>query len=194
MKSLAVFCGSSEGKDSVFKHCATEVGKRIAQDDIVLIYGGAKYGLMGAVADAVLNNNGKVIGILPHFLRNKEAAHERLSELILVDTMHERKAEMYFLSDGIMVLPGGFGTMDELFEVITWGQLGLHKKPIVILNLNGFYGKLIDLIQAMRDSGFVKENFSDTFRIANSVTEAFSILENFNSIENETSNMKRENI
>src|ERR1700751_4781424 len=157
MKSIAVFCGSSLGTEEIYAAQAKLLGQLFAKENIILVYGGAKYGLMGVIADEVLNNGGKVIGILPHFLRNREAAHERLSELILVDTMHERKIEMFELCDGIIALPGGFGTLDELFEIITWAQLGLHKKPIALLNVDGFYDSLIELIEKMVAKGFVKE-------------------------------------
>jgi uncharacterized protein (TIGR00730 family) len=157
MKSIAVFCGSSTGTDEIYKTQARLLGQTFSKQNIILVYGGAKYGLMGTVADEVLNNGGKVIGVLPHFLKNREAAHERLSELILVDTMHERKIEMFELCDGFIALPGGFGTLDELFEIITWAQLGLHKKPIAILNINGFYDSLIGLIETLVAKGFVKE-------------------------------------
>ena len=157
MKSIAVFCGSSTGTDEIYKTQASLLGQTFSKQNIILVYGGAKYGLMGTVADEVLNNGGKVIGVLPHFLKNREAAHERLSELILVDTMHERKIEMFELCDGFIALPGGFGTLDELFEIITWAQLGLHKKPIAILNINGFYDSLIGLIETLVAKGFVKE-------------------------------------
>lgn len=157
MNSITVFCGSSLGSDDMYKEQAYAVGKVLANKKITLVYGGAKYGLMGAVADGVLSANGKVIGVLPHFLKKKEIAHQHLTELITVDTMHERKAIMNELCDGFITLPGGFGTMEELFEIMTWSQLGLHGKPIGLLNVNGFYDTFITFIQAMVDKGFVKE-------------------------------------
>ena len=129
----------------------------MAIDNIGLVYGGANIGLMGAVADGALMENGNVIGVLPTFLRSKEIAHEGLTELILVDTMHERKTKMNDLSDGVIALPGGFGTLEELFEMLTWGQLGLHGKPIGLLNTNGFYNALITLLDTMVEKGFLKE-------------------------------------
>ena len=137
MKSVTVFCGSSMGTDPIYKSQAFLLGKTLAQQNIKLIYGGAKVGLMGAVADGALSENGKVIGVLPHFLGTKEIAHESLTELIRVESMHERKTKMSELSEGVIALPGGFGTLEELFEMLTWGQLGLHQKPIGILNKIG---------------------------------------------------------
>ncbi len=157
MKRITVFCGSSEGTDGVYKTHAILVGQALAKNNIELVYGGAKIGLMGAVADGVLNNGGKVIGVLPNFLKSKEIAHENLTELILVNTMHDRKSRMHELCDGIIALPGGFGTLEELFEMLTWAQLGLHKKPIGILNTGGFYDPLIELIQTMVNKNFLKQ-------------------------------------
>ena len=157
MKRITVFCGSSDGSEYIYKAQAALLGKTLATREIELVYGGAKIGLMGAVADAVLQYGGKVTGVLPYFLSGKEVAHEGLTEQILVDTMHERKALMHDLCDGIIALPGGYGTMEELFEMLTWGQLGLHNKPIGLLNINGYYDGLIELIQGMADKGFLKK-------------------------------------
>jgi len=156
MKRITVFCGSSSGTESIYEAQAYALGKTLAQLGIGLVYGGAKVGLMGAVANGALEHQGEAIGVLPHFLGSKEIAHEGLTELILVDTMHERKTKMHELCDGVITLPGGFGTMEELFEMLTWAQLGLHQKPIGILNLNGFYDELVALIQSMADKGFLK--------------------------------------
>lgn len=151
-----VFCGSSSGKHESYHQAAYELGKTLAARNIELTYGGANIGLMGAVANGTLDNNGKVTGVLPHFLAKKEIAHQGLTKLILVDTMHERKTIMSDLADGIIALPGGIGTMEELFEVFTWAQLGLHTKPIGILNVNGFYDALVSFIQDMIQNGFLK--------------------------------------
>src|SRR6185437_5733025 len=120
--------------------------------------GGACIGLMGAVADGVLDNKGKVIGVIPGFLRSKEIAHEEVSEMIVVESMHERKLKMHELSDGVITMPGGWGTMEEMFEMLTWAQLGLHGKPIGLLNVNGYYDSLISMINNMTDEGFLKES------------------------------------
>lgn len=156
IRSLTVFCGSSAGADAKFEQEAYKLGKTLADQHIDLIYGGAIVGLMGAVANGVMENGGRAIGVLPHFLRDKEIAHHNLTELVMVDTMHERKTKMNELSDGVIALPGGFGTLEELFEMLTWAQLGLHKKTIAILNTNGFYDELLSLLQNMVDKGFLK--------------------------------------
>jgi len=124
-----------------------------------LVYGGAKVGLMGIVADAVLEQGGKAIGVLPHFLRQREIAHEGLTELILVDSMHERKAKMAALADGFIALPGGPGTLEEFFEIFTWAQLGLHRKPCGLLNVNGYYDPLLSMFEAMVREGFMKPEY-----------------------------------
>ncbi|MEI7488490.1 MAG: TIGR00730 family Rossman fold protein [Chryseobacterium sp.] len=157
IKRLTVFCGSSFGTDKIYEEQAYELGKQLAFEKIGLVYGGAITGLMGTVANGVMENNGEAIGVLPHFLQGKEIAHNHLTELILVETMHERKTKMNELSDGVIVLPGGYGTLEEFFEMITWAQLGLHQKPIAILNINGFYTELLNMIQTMLDKGFLKE-------------------------------------
>ena len=147
MKRISVFCGSSFGTDKVFEEHAYLLGKTLAAKNIGVVYGGANVGLMGAVANGALQNGGEVIGVLPHFLQTKEIAHTSLTELILVETMHERKTKMDGLCDGVIALPGGFGTLEEFFEMLTWAQLGLHKKPIAILNVNGFYNALLEMMQ-----------------------------------------------
>jgi uncharacterized protein (TIGR00730 family) len=156
MKRITVFCGSSFGTEKQYEEQAYLLGKTLAERNIGLVYGGANVGLMGAVADGAIENNGEVIGVLPHFLQNKEIAHEGLTELILVETMHERKTKMNDLTDGVITLPGGFGTLEEFFEMLTWAQLGLHQKPIGILNVNGFYNELLALMDTMVKKGFLK--------------------------------------
>ena len=156
MKSVTVFCGSSAGSDDIYRSEAERLGKALAEQSIKLIYGGAKVGLMGVVANAVLEAGGEVIGVLPRFLRSKEIAHDGLTDLILVESMHDRKTKMHQLSDGVIALPGGYGTLEELFEMLTWAQLGLHKNPIGLLNVNGYFDALIVLVQNMVDKGFLK--------------------------------------
>ncbi|WP_222538134.1 TIGR00730 family Rossman fold protein [Pedobacter polysacchareus] len=156
MKRITVFCGSSFGTEQEFETQAYLLGRTLAARNIGLVYGGANVGLMGTVADGAIENKGTVIGVLPRFLQNKEIAHQGLTELILVETMHERKTKMNELSDGVIALPGGFGTLEELFEMLTWAQLGLHKKPIAILNINGFYDELLALVETMVKKGFLK--------------------------------------
>ncbi len=157
MKRITVFCGSSGGNQANYRLQAAALGRILAEQHIELVYGGSKVGLMGAVADGVLAAGGKVIGVLPRFLKTKELAHEDLTELILVDSMHERKTKMSELCDGVIALPGGFGTLDELFEMLTWGQLGIHKKPVALLNIDGFYDPLTAMVRTMVDEGFLKE-------------------------------------
>ncbi|MBP1840227.1 TIGR00730 family Rossman fold protein [Formosa algae] len=157
MKSIAVFCGSSEGSDSKIISEAYQLGKTFGEQHIKLVYGAAKIGIMGEIARGVLEAQGDVLGIIPGFLETKEIVHPKLTELIVTDNMHERKVIMYEKSDGFMVLPGGFGTMDEFFEITTWGQLGLHVKPIGILNINGFFDNLLAQCDTMVARGFLKQ-------------------------------------
>lgn len=156
-KSLSVFCGSSLGNDEKYYLGAQATGKFLADNHIKLVYGGAKVGLMGTIADTCLKNEGHVIGILPHFIQDKEIAHQHLTELIIVDSMHERKTLMYEKSDGAIILPGGFGTLDEMFELLTWGQLGLHQKPIGILNIAGYFNHLFQFLDHMVESGLLRK-------------------------------------
>ncbi|MDR6845156.1 TIGR00730 family Rossman fold protein [Flavobacterium granuli] len=179
MKRITVFCGSSSGTEEIYTSQATLLGKTLAKRNIELVYGGANVGLMGAVADGVLNNGGKAIGVLPNFLRSKEIAHKQLTELILVDTMHERKTKMNDLCDGVIALPGGFGTLDELFEMLTWAQLGLHKKPIAILNVGGYFDALIVFIQNMADKGLLKEVNREMLLVSDSVEDLLDKMENY---------------
>lgn len=155
MKKLAVFCGSKDGASPLFKEAAATLGTVLAQQDYGLVYGGSRVGTMGAVADAILAANGQAIGVLPHFLQEKEIAHPNLTELHLVESMHDRKAKMAELADGFIILPGGPGTMEEFFEVFTWAQLGLHEKPCGILNIDGYYDPLMALFKQMETQGFI---------------------------------------
>ncbi|MFL9834333.1 LOG family protein [Chryseobacterium terrae] len=179
MKNITVFCGSSFGSEEIYKEQAYLVGKTLAEENIRLIYGGANVGLMGAVADGTIQNGGKAIGVLPHFLQSKEIAHTNLTELILVETMHERKTKMNELSDGVIVLPGGYGTLEEFFEMITWAQLGLHKKPIAILNIDGFYDDLIKMVQTMVDKGFLKQINQEMLLVSDSINDLLEKMKNY---------------
>lgn len=179
MKSITVFCGSSFGSDDLYKEQTTLLGQTLAKQNIQLIYGGANVGLMGAVADGVLLEGGKAIGVLPLFLQSKEIAHQNLTELILVETMHERKTKMNELCDGVIVLPGGYGTLEEFFEMITWAQLGLHKKPIAILNIDGFYDDLIKLVQTMVDKGFLKQINQEMLLVSDSIDALLEKMRNY---------------
>jgi len=179
MKRVTVFCGSSSGTDKIYQLQASLLGETLAKQNIELVYGGAKVGLMGAVANGVLNSGGKVIGVLPRFLMNKEIAHESLTELILVDTMHERKTKMNELCNGIIALPGGFGTLEELFEILTWAQLGLHQKPVAILNINGFYNSLLTCIQTMVHKGFLKDVNQKMLLVSNDIGDLIKQMNNY---------------
>ncbi len=158
MHRITVFCGSNGGFDNLYYAESFKLGQMLAKKKIELVYGGACVGLMGAVADGVLKEGGNVIGVIPGFLKKKEIVHNNLTELITVNSMHERKIKMHELSDGAIALPGGYGTMDELFEMLTWGQLGLHKKPVGIFNINNFYDGLFQHIQQMVRQGFLNDN------------------------------------
>ena len=155
LKTICVFCGSKEGNDQEITNAAVELGCALAKENIALVYGGSKIGVMGTLAKSVLKEKGVAIGIIPGFLKRKEVVHLGLSELIVTENMHERKLKMHELSDGFIALPGGIGTLEELFEIFTWLQLGLHSKPIGILNCNGFYNDLIELLETMVRKGFV---------------------------------------
>ncbi len=179
MKRVTVFCGSSFGTDKVFENQAYSLGQTLANQNIGLVYGGANVGLMGAVADGTLSKGGEVIGVLPHFLKGKEIAHKKLTELIVVETMHERKTKMNELSDGVIALPGGFGTIEEFFEILTWAQLGLHNKPVAILNIEGFYNTLSALIQTMVDKGFLKELNQKMLLISDNIEDLLEQMNNY---------------
>jgi uncharacterized protein (TIGR00730 family) len=156
LRRLCVFCGSSIGKRDAFQQAARELGRLLAAHGIELIYGGGNCGLMGALADEVLKNGGRVTGVIPKGLMGKELAHLQLTKLHVVADMHERKALMSSLADGFIALPGGFGTLEELFEVITWGQLGLQQKPIGLVNVEGFFDPVLELIDHAIGEGFVR--------------------------------------
>lgn len=179
MKRVTVFCGSSFGTDEIYKTQAILLGNKLAEENIGLVYGGANVGLMGAVADGVLEKGGEVFGVLPNFLRSKEIAHDHLTELFLVETMHERKTKMNDLCDGVIALPGGFGTLEEFFEMLTWAQLGLHKKPIAILNIDGFYDSLITFIQTTVDKGFLKQVNQDMLIVSDNIEELLDKMKNY---------------
>jgi uncharacterized protein (TIGR00730 family) len=156
MKRVCVYCGSSAGFDPVYKSAATELGAFLAAEKIGLVYGGGNIGLMGALADAALAGGGEVIGIIPHHLIAMEVGHRQLTSLIAVDSMHARKHQMADLSDGFIALPGGIGTAEELLEVFTWLQLGIHAKPVGLLNINGYFDHLLQFLGHMENSGFLK--------------------------------------
>jgi len=161
MKSVVVYCGSGEGYDSTYRDIAYALGRLLAERSIRVVYGGAKVGLMGAVAEGALDAGGEVVGVIPHFLETKEIAHEGITQMIRVNTMHERKLKMHELSEAAITLPGGFGTMEEMFEMLTWAQLGLHQKPVGLLNINGYYDGLKVLVNNMVQEGFLGESYGN---------------------------------
>lgn len=179
MKNIAIYCGSSSGNEKIFIESAYSLGKILAKKGYSIIYGGACVGLMGAVADGALSQQGKVIGVIPKFLKEKELEHKGLSEIHIVETMHERKDLMNELSDGAIALPGGFGTMDELFEMLTWAQLSLHKKAISILNIDGYYNALIELCEKMIEKGFLKKEYREMLIIDSDIDRLLNKMETY---------------
>ncbi len=157
INSLAVFCGSKNGSNPVFSGHAAQLGKLLVENGITLIYGGGSKGIMGVLADAMMDKGGRVIGVIPKILIEWEHQHEGITELIITEDMHVRKKKMYDLCDAALILPGGFGTLDEMFEMVTWNQLSIHDKPIFILNSDGFYDHLIHHIHQIQTSGFLYE-------------------------------------
>jgi len=171
LHSLAVFCGSKNGNNPLYKQHTIQLGKLMAQNNITLIYGGGNVGIMGTIADEVMNNGGKVIGVIPQVLVEWERQHNSISELLVVDNMHTRKKKMYDLCDAAIILPGGFGTLDELFEMVTWNQLSIHDKQIFILNSGGFYNHLIAHIRHMQEENFLYEEAQKRIIIINTPDE-----------------------
>jgi uncharacterized protein (TIGR00730 family) len=163
--SLAVFCGSKNGTNDVYATHAQQLGKLMADNNLKMIYGGGSTGIMGMVADAVMQHNGKVTGIIPHILVEWEHQHRSITELIIADDMHVRKKKMYELCDAAIILPGGFGTLDELFEMLTWNQLSIHDKRIFILNSDGFFDHLLAHIDLLEKQGFLYETAKERITI-----------------------------
>jgi len=156
LTAVCVFCGSSSGVDAAYVDAGREIGRLLARRGITLVYGGARVGVMGAMADAALDDGGRVIGVMPHGLLSREVGHAGLTELLVVDTMHERKALMADRADAFVALPGGAGTLEELFEAWTWAQLGIHTKPVGVLNVGGFYDPLLATADHLVAQGFVR--------------------------------------
>ena len=174
--SLAVFCGSKNGIDGIYAMHAQQLGKLMAENDIKMIYGGGRNGIMGIVADAVMQSHGKVIGIIPHLLIEWEAQHESITELLIADDMHIRKKKMYELCDAAIILPGGFGTLDELFEMLTWNQLSIHDKRIFLLNSVGFFDHLIAHIEKIHQEGFLYETAKERITVLSDPRELIQYL------------------
>lgn len=171
MNSICVFCGSSLGNDPIYQQMAEATGRAIAAQGQSLIYGGGRSGLMGVVANSALQAGGRVIGVIPHALVDRELAHTGLSELHIVNNMHERKTKMAELSDAFVALPGGAGTLEEIFEQWTWSQLGIHQKPCAFLNVEGFYDDLLKMLQGSIERGFSQERFVDKLIVAEQIED-----------------------
>jgi uncharacterized protein (TIGR00730 family) len=176
-QSVAVFCGSRGGRNALFAKHAAELGKLIAVLGVKLVYGGGKKGLMGVVAESVLANSGQVLGIIPKILIEWEQQHEGLTELAIVPDMHSRKKMMYEMSDAAIILPGGFGTLDEFFEMITWNQLKIHDKKIYILNSGGFYNHLQHHLRMLEQEGFLYEPLNERVLFCDNPVEVFNKIE-----------------
>ena len=179
MRSVAVFTGSNAGNRVEYHEAARALGRILAERGIALVYGGARVGLMGAMADAALAGAGRVIGVMPESLVAKEVAHRGLTELRVVGTMHERKAAMADMADGFVALPGGFGTLDEFFEVVTWAQLGLHAKPCGLLGVAGYYAPLVAFIDHAVAAGFVRREHREMIAIANTAADLLGTMERY---------------
>ncbi len=179
MKRICVFCGSNNGLNPVFVEAAIKVGEFFAQNNIELVYGGGRIGLMGKIADTVLANGGKVIGAIPESLAIKEVAHAGLTELHVVNSMHERKALMAELADGFIAMPGGFGTFEEFCEIITWAQLGIHSKPCALLNVNGFYDNLIALFDHSTEQSFVRDEHRKLVLVESEIEKLYQLMKDY---------------
>jgi uncharacterized protein (TIGR00730 family) len=177
IRSVAVFCGSRFGNDPAFAEAATALGAGLARSGRRLVYGGGRVGLMGLVADAALDMGGEVLGVIPEFLTRREVAHDRLRNLVVTETMHDRKRRFYDESDAFVGLPGGIGTMDELIEVITWRQLGQHDKPILLCDINGSAQPLLDAMEATISNGFSEPGLRDLFDVVHGVADTLSRLD-----------------
>jgi len=177
VKNLCVYCGASSGKSPIFAAAAKRLGTLMANNGVGLVYGGGRVGMMGLIADAVLRGGGAVTGIIPRHLLAKEVGHGDVSELIVVESMHERKNMMSELADAFAVLPGGLGTLDETFEIITWKQLRLHDKPILVIDVDGYWQPLEGLIESIVDKGFAHNDYAKLFTIVPGVDDVFPTLE-----------------
>ena len=169
LKRICVFCGSHFGKDPAYRSAATELGERMVERGLGLVYGGGDVGLMGVVADTVMTAGGEVIGVIPRSLRDREVAHDGISDLQVVDSMHERKRLMYAQAEAVLALPGGIGTLDELFEAMTWNQLGIHLKPAGLLNVGGYFDPMVEMLDRAFDQGFIGRSYRDFMLVESTV-------------------------
>ncbi len=181
MKTICVFCGSSDKIHPHYLAAASQMGAAIAARGMRLVYGAGSTGLMGAVADGALQAGGEVIGVIPEYFNTPRLAHNGLTRLEVVDTLHQRKARMVELADAFIALPGGYGTLEELFEVLTWAQIGLHSKPVGLLNTRGYYDRLLSLVEHARDEGFIYAEHRALFTCSAAPDELLTALENHRS-------------
>ena len=188
MKKLCVFTGAATGSDPRFTDATYQLGQILASRNLGLVYGGGKSGLMGKIADAVIASDGHATGIIPKFLDNVEIAHRGLSDLHVTETMHERKQLMYDLADGFIIMPGGLGTLDEAMEIITWRQLGLHRKPIIIANLYGYWDHMLLLFQNIIDEGFMHHGHTGHFEHVNNMDKLADRLDFYFPISHDADN------
>jgi uncharacterized protein (TIGR00730 family) len=176
IRSLCVLCGSREGTDPAYREAAIRLGRLIAEHDVRLVYGGGSIGLMGIIADAVLSSGGEVVGVIPDFLIRSEIGHRLLTDLVITGSMHDRKRRMFEMADAFVVLPGGLGTLDETFELITWRQLRLHDSPIIVLDIDGYWTPLLSLIDATVAAGFAHPSTTDLFTVVRTPEEVLPAL------------------
>ena len=176
INSICVFCGASPGNKAIFMDAATSFGTELAQHGIRLVYGGGGSGLMRCVADSALKAGGEVTGVIPNYLKDRELGHQKLTNLEIVNSMHERKKRMFDLADGIVALPGGVGTLEEVLEIVTWKQLGMHDKPIILLNTSGYWERLNDLILNTITHGFAASQTKDLYKMIAIPTEIIPAL------------------
>jgi uncharacterized protein (TIGR00730 family) len=179
---LCVYCGASDRVNPVYRQSAVDLGRLIGQNKLGLVYGGGRLGLMGLVADSVLYHGGRAVGFIPEVLSEREGAHYGLTELHIVDSMHTRKKQMFERADIFVILPGGFGTLDEFFEIFTWRQLNLHQKPIVIVNIDGYWDSLIALIHRIIDEHFAKPEHRFIVNVVNSVEGVIDLIQNMSPV------------
>ncbi|GAA0782800.1 TIGR00730 family Rossman fold protein [Roseibium denhamense] len=176
LTSVCVYCGSSFGADPLYEAVATHLGQLLGDAGLRLVYGGGAVGLMGTVARAALESGGKVTGIIPHFLEEREVMLDTLEDLVITDNMHERKQLMFQKSDAFIALPGGIGTLEETVEMMTWAQLGQHRKPVVLANINGFWSPLLELFDHMRSQGFIRPETEVPYLVADSLDDVLPML------------------
>ena len=179
LSSICVFCGANAGKHPAYVEAARQLGEDLGQRQLGLVYGGGSVGLMGIIAQAALDSGCRVVGVIPEPLTTREVMGREIGEMIVVESMHERKATMAYLADAFVAMPGGFGTLDELFEAITWGQLGIHRKPIGLLNVAGYYDPLLVLIERAVDEGFIRGQHRQLLVVDHDPTALLDKLESY---------------